>query len=262
MNAEERAVGLDRRSETAGDKTNRSSVMSPFIRKKDCAEYFEEIQPKHVYEFFKRLFDILFSALVSIVTVVPVLMIAVIIMIKDPGNPFYIHTRIGKNHKPIRILKLRSMKKRADRLEDMLTPEQLEEYRREYKLRDDPRLIGWKKPGDGSKCFGARIRQLSLDELPQIPYNVLIKNDLRIVGPRPILEEELLKYYTPEQQELLLSVKPGLTGYWQAYARNDAMYEDGRRQQMELWYVQNRSLWLDIKIVFATAIAVLKENGV
>lgn len=76
------------------------------------------------------------------------------------------------------------------------------------------------------------------------------------------MESELLENYTPEQQEMLLSVKPGLTGYWQAYARNDATYADGKRQQMELWYVQNRSFWLDIKIIFATVAAVLRKSGV
>ena len=96
----------------------------------------------------------------------------------------------------------------------------------------------------------------------QIPYNVLLKGNMSLVGPRPILESELDENYTPEQQELLLSVKPGLTGYWQAYARNDAMYEDGKRQQMELYYVQNRSLWLDVKIIFATVSAVLRKSGV
>ena len=173
-----------------------------------------EVKPKPVYEFFKRFFDIVLSALASIVVLIPIFIFAVVIMIKDPGNPFYVHTRVGRHHKKIKILKLRSMKIGADKLEDMLTPEQLEEYKREYKLRDDPRLIGWNKPGDGNRCFGAKIRQWSLDELLQIPYNILIKNDLSLVGPRPILEDELRSNYTPEQQELLLSVKPGLTGYW------------------------------------------------
>lgn len=119
-----------------------------------------------------------------------------------------------------------------------------------------------KKPGDGSKCFGARLRQLSIDELPQIIWNVCIKGDMSIVGPRPILREELDRYYTPEQQEFLLSVKPGLTGYWQSYARNNAMYEDGKRQEMELYYVEHASIWLDIKIIFATIGAVLRKNGI
>ena len=230
------------------------------IRQETSANYV--IKKKPVYEFTKRFFDIVLSALASIVLLIPILLVAVAITIKDPGNPFYLHTRVGKDRKPIKILKLRSMRKGADKLENMLTPQQLEEYNREYKIQDDPRLIGWKKTGDGSKCFGARVRQFSLDEIMQIPYNILIKNDLSLVGPRPIMEDELIANYTPEEQKILLSVKPGLTGYWQAYARNNATYADGKRQQMELWYVQHRSLWLDIKIIFATVKAVVKKNGI
>lgn len=220
------------------------------------------LKKKPVYEFTKRFFDIVLSALASIVLFTPILLVAAVITLKDPGNPFYLHTRVGKDRKPIKILKLRSMRKGADKLENMLTPKQLEEYNREYKIQDDPRLIGWKKTGDGSKCFGARVRQFSLDEVMQIPYNILIKNDLSLVGPRPIMEDELMANYTPEEQKILLSVKPGLTGYWQAYARNNATYADGKRQQMELWYVKHRSLWLDIKIIFATVLAVIGKSGV
>jgi lipopolysaccharide/colanic/teichoic acid biosynthesis glycosyltransferase len=75
------------------------------------------------------------------------------------------------------------------------------------------------------------------------------------------LRDELEENYTPEQQAMLLSVKPGLTGYWQAYARNDASYKIGARQSMELYYVQNQSLWLDMKILFATVGAVLRKRG-
>ena len=221
-----------------------------------------QVKKKTVYAFIKRFADIILSLLASIILLIPIAVVSIVIMVKDPGSPFYVHTRVGKNHKPIKILKLRSMRKNADRLEDMLTPGQMEEYKREYKLRDDPRLIGWKKPGDGSRCFGAKIRQWSIDEVLQIPYNILLKADMSLVGPRPIMENELQENYTSEQQRLLLSVKPGLTGFWQAYARNDAMYEDGKRQRMELWYVQNRSLWLDIKILFATVKAVLRKSGV
>ena len=220
------------------------------------------VKKKTAYAFVKRFADIIISLLATIVIAIPIAIISIIIMCKDPGNPFYVHTRVGKNHKTIKILKLRSMKKGADKLEDMLTPEQLEEYKREYKLRDDPRLIGWKKSGDGGKCFGAILRKWSLDELPQIPYNILFKGNMSLVGPRPIIEEELHESYTPEQQKLLISVKPGLTGYWQAYARNEAMYEDGKRQQMELWYVRNRSIWVDVKIILATVSAVVKRKGV
>ena len=203
-----------------------------------------------IYLITKRCFDLVSSLCVSLMLLVPMAIIALVIVAKDPGSPFYIQRRIGKNGKELKILKFRSMKVGADRLEEMLTPEQLEEYKREYKLKDDPRLIGYKKAGDGDNCFGAFIRRTSIDELPQIVYNICLKGNMSVVGPRPILQDELKENYTPEQQKHFLSVKPGLTGYWQAYARNDATYESGRRQQMELYYVNNASVWLDIKIIF------------
>lgn len=223
--------------------------------------YFQAQKKRRVYFFVKRCFDFFAALFASILLLIPLAAISCIIAIKDRGSPFYIQKRIGKNAVPIYIAKFRSMKMGADHLEDMLAPEQLEEYHREYKLEDDPRLIGWQKPGDSKKCFGGIIRKTSLDELPQIVWNILIKGDMSIVGPRPILEDELRKNYTPTQQKALLSVKPGLTGYWQAYARNNASYETGKRQSMELYYVENASAWLDLKIIFATVGAVLKGRG-
>ncbi len=215
---------------------------------------------KPVYDFFKRLFDILCSFLASIVLLIPMVVIAIIISAKDKGNPFYLHKRVGKNNSDLYVWKFRSMKIGADKLENMLTPEQLAEYKKEYKLKDDPRLIGYKKPGDGRTCFGARLRIFSADELPQIPFNIL-KGNMSIVGPRPILRSELEENYTPEERKLLLSVKPGLTGYWQAYARNNAEYSNRKRQEMELYYIKNRSFWLDIKIIFKTVFVVIKKDG-
>lgn len=214
-----------------------------------------------VYLLFKRCFDIASSFCVSILLLFPLLILASIVMIKDPGNPFYVQKRVGQNGKEIHLAKLRSMRKGADNLEAMLTPEQLEQYKKEYKLDDDPRLIGYRVKGDSERCFGAFLRRSSLDELPQIIWNICIKGDMSVVGPRPILQNELEENYTLEEQKLFLSVKPGLTGYWQAYARNNAHYEDGKRQQMELYYVQNASFWLDIKIIFATVGAVLHKRG-
>ncbi len=213
------------------------------------------------YLVVKRCFDFLSSLVASIVLLIPLSVLALLVYFSDFGNPIYIQKRVGKGGKVLHIAKFRSMKRGADNLEAMLTPEQLEEYRREYKLKDDPRLIGYRKPGDSSKCFGGFIRRASLDELPQILWNICIKGNMSVVGPRPILRDELEENYTMEQQKLLLSVKPGLTGYWQAYARNDATYETGERQRMELYYVQNQSLWLDIKILFATVGAVLRKRG-
>lgn len=222
----------------------------------------EEPKKKPLYDFFKRAFDIAVSLIASIILLLPMIVISILISVKDKGNPFYFHERIGKNGAAIRVCKFRSMKKGADDLERTLTPEQLEEYRKEFKLRDDPRLIGYKNPGDGRKCFGAKLRRMSIDELPQIFFNILVKGNMSVVGPRPILREELEKNYMPEEQGLLLSVKPGLTGYWQVYARNNAEYASGKRQEMELYYIRNRSFWLDIKIIFKTAGVVLQKKGV
>ncbi len=140
-----------------------------------------EVKNRPVYAFFKRLADFVLSFAASIVLIIPMAVVALAIMIKDPGNPFYIQTRVGKNGKDLRILKFRTMRKGADKLENMLTPELLEEYKREYKLDDDPRLIGYKKLGDGRTCFGARLRQLSIDELPQIVWNICLKGERDII---------------------------------------------------------------------------------
>lgn len=214
-----------------------------------------------LYRLLKRCFDFVSSLCVSIILILPMAAIALIIVFKDPGNPFYVQKRMGQNGKELGVVKFRSMIKNADHLEEMLTPEQLDEYHREYKLEDDPRLIGWAKPGDNKKCFGAFIRRTSLDELPQILFNICLRGNMSVVGPRPILKDELEENYTLSEQQMLLSVKPGLTGYWQAYARNNATYETGKRQYMELYYIQNQGIWLDIKILFATVGAVLKERG-
>ena len=217
--------------------------------------------PKPIFDFFKRVFDVISTLLVSILLVIPFILISAVIVAKDGWSPFYVHKRIGKNFKSIGVYKFRSMKKNADDIEKMLTPDQLAEYKEEYKLKDDPRLIGYRTVGDGEKCFGAKLRRSSLDELPQIMVNILILGNMSVVGPRPILESELKENYTSDEQKLLLSVKPGLTGYWQAYARNTVGYSDGERQKMELYYVQNRSFLLDLKIIFKTIEAVLLREG-
>ena len=213
------------------------------------------------YRVVKRVFDFVASLCATIVLLIPVAVVALIIFLKDHGCPFYKQKRVGKNGGTLYIWKFRSMKKGADNLEAMLTPEQLEEYKKEYKLDDDPRLIGYRKAGDGKKCFGAVIRKLSIDELPQIIINICILGNMSLIGPRPILDDEVAENYTVEEQKALLSVKPGLTGYWQAYARNNARYDDHQRQNMELYYVKNQGILLDIKILFKTVFSVLKKQG-
>lgn len=201
----------------------------------------------YVYLFIKRVFDIVMSGL-AIVVLSPILLILIILVIADDGgSPFYGHERIGKYGKRIRVYKFRSMRKDAGDLERLLTPEQLEQYKREFKIDNDPRITK----------IGNFIRKTSLDELPQL-FNIFF-GSLSIVGPRPIVEKET-KIYGNDIAKLL-SVKPGLTGYWQAYARNNATYESGERQKMEMYYVNHHSLKLDVQIIFKTFTSVLKREG-
>lgn len=211
--------------------------------------------------FVRRLCDIVLSLVLSLCLLPLSVLVALAIVLRDGGNPFYWHVRVGQNGTRLAVLKFRTMKKGADEVENMLTPDELAVYRLEYKLPDDRRLIGYKKAGDGRRCFGAVLRRTSLDELPQLWWNVLLRGNMSLVGPRPVLQEELERHYTKEERELFLSVKPGLTGYWQAFARNRACYENGARQKMELYYAQNQSLLLDIKILFRTVVAVFTKAG-
>lgn len=200
-----------------------------------------------VYLFIKRTADILLSG-IGIVVLSPVLLLlAVLVIVNDGGSPIYKHTRIGYKGKKIQILKFRSMRRDAGDLKKLLTPEQLEQYEREFKIDDDPRITH----------IGEFLRKTSLDELPQM-LNIFF-GDLSIIGPRPIVEKETEVY--GKDIAKFVSVKPGLTGYWQAYARNNATYESGERQAMEMYYVDNRSLWLDIKIFFKTIVSVIKREG-
>ena len=129
----------------------------------------------------------------------------------------------------------------------LLTPKQLRQFYTEYKVDNDPRITK----------IGKFIRKTSLDELPQL-FNVL-DGDMTLIGPRPIVQGEVVHY--KKKLKKLLSVTPGLTGYWQAYARNKATYKDGLRQSMELYYIDNRSLRLDVKIFLKTIISVIKQEG-
>lgn len=202
---------------------------------------------KHIYHFIKRLTDIA-GSLVGIILLSPIfLLLLFLVKREDGGNIFYGHIRVGYHGKKIKVYKFRSMKMNVKNLEKLLTPEQLEQYRTEFKIDNDPRITK----------IGNVLRKLSLDELPQL-FNIL-KGDISIVGPRPIVEKETQIY--GDDVEKLLSVKPGLTGYWQAYARNNATYESGERQKMEMYYVEHNSLWLDIKILFKTVISVIKKEG-
>lgn len=218
-------------------------------------------RPGCAYAFFKRMADIFLSFFLTVLFLPVSLLTALLIFARTGHNPFFLQERMGRNGKIIKVLKFRTMRQDAADLSLVLLPEELALYRQEYKLGDDPRLIGYRRPGDGTRCFGAILRRTSIDELPQLFFNILLLGNMSLVGPRPILRDELQKHYTPEEQKAFLSVKPGLTGFWQAYARNEACYSDGQRQWMELYYVAHQSVGLDIRILFRTVVAVLTKAG-
>lgn len=202
---------------------------------------------KPVYAFIKRTVDLV-VALVAAVVLSPVLLIiAVAIFAEDRGPVLYKAKRVGLHGKPIQVYKFRSMRRNADRLEDMLSPEELEEYRKNFKLEHDPRITK----------VGAFLRKTSLDELPQL-FNI-IGGSLSLVGPRPVLQEETELY--GDKRDMLLSCKPGLTGLWQSRGRSNVTYENGARQALELQYVAEQGLMLDLKILFWTVGAVLRMDG-
>lgn len=203
------------------------------------------VKKKPMYDFIKRLLDILIS-FVSLILLLPIfIIIGIAIKCTSKGKVFFTHKRVGKNGKPIGIYKFRSMVENAEALMAEFTEEQKAEFSMNFKLHDDPRITK----------VGNFLRKTSLDELPQL-LNVL-KGDLSIVGPRPIIEEETKMY--GKYKEMLLSVKPGLTGFWAANGRSNIPYS--RRRAMEIYYVKNRSLALDITIILKTFFCVFKKIG-
>jgi len=208
---------------------------------------------KKIYIIFKRFVDIV-GALVGCIVLLPLTLgIWIANMIaKDNGPVFYAHKRIGKNGKEFKMYKFRTMcmnahdmVKNEESMKRYFTKEQIEEWKENFKIEDDPRITK----------IGKFLRKTSLDEIPQV-INIL-KGELSIIGPRPVIGEELEKY--EENKEKFLSVTPGLTGYWAAHGRSDTDYEE--RMKMELYYVENLSLKLDVQIFFKTIVSVLKREG-
>lgn len=205
---------------------------------------------KDVYGVFKRIIDIL-GGFVGVILLIPVTIgvyIARKILKEDDGPLFYEQLRYGKDGKKFRIYKFRSMCVDADKkLKEYLAnnDEARKEFEENQKLKNDPRIT---KIGDF-------LRKTSIDELPQL-INVL-KGEMSLIGPRPIVDGEIEKYGT--NKDKFLSVKPGLTGYWAANGRNNITYSE--RIKMELYYVDNMSFGLDLKIFFKTIVSVIKKEG-
>lgn len=200
---------------------------------------------KIIYSIIKRVSDI-FLSLIAMLLLSPIfLVVALVIRVDSKGKIVFGHERIGKDMKKIKVYKFRTMYENSEEIFNNFTEEQKKEYYINFKLDNDPRITR----------VGSVLRKTSLDELPQL-INIL-KGDMSIVGPRPIVEKEIPKY--GEYAKEVFSVLPGLTGYWQANGRSDTTYEE--RVQMDMYYIKNRSLLMDLKIILKTFATVIKKEG-
>lgn len=198
-------------------------------------------------QILKRLFDIIVASLI-IILILPLLVYIALKIKSDNGNVIFGHERIGKGGKPFKCLKFRSMVTNShDVLKELLENDAAAkaEWNNTFKLKHDPRITP----------IGHFLRKTSLDELPQL-FNV-IKGDMSLVGPRPIISEELGRY--SDKVDYYLLSKPGMTGLWQVSGRSDVDYDT--RVYFDAWYVKNWSMWNDIAILFKTIGVVLNRDG-
>ena len=206
----------------------------------------EQLQSKKGYWFLRRGQDIIFSALALLVLLPVMAVLALVIYIDDPhGSPIFSQQRCGRDGKLFKMHKFRSMYVDAeDRLAEILKDNEMDGPA--FKMKDDPRITR----------VGHLIRKTSLDELPQL-WNVLM-GDMSIVGPRPALPREVEQY--TEEQKQRMYVNPGLTCYWQIQPRrNDISFDDW--MALDLKYIQERSFWVDWKIILKTFVAVIRKEG-
>lgn len=206
----------------------------------------------------KRVFDVL-GALAALVLLTPVMIfVALLIKLKDPSGPLiFKHRRLSRNGNEVYIYKFRTMtwkycdgpsrpyKSAEETFRAMGREDLIPEFRKNQKVEDDPRV----------SRLGRILRRTSLDELPQL-FNV-IRGELSMVGPRPIIAAELEHY--GDRQASFLALKPGLTGLWQISGRSDLSYDE--RVKLDIYYVENWSLMLDLRILFKTVFALLGKRG-
>ena len=206
----------------------------------------EILKTKNIYSrYIKRILDVLLST-IGLVVLSPVfLLIAILIKIGSKGPIFFKHKRIGKNGKEIYIYKFRTMVENAEDLIKQFTPEQMEEFKTNFKLENDPRITK----------IGKFLRKTSLDEWPQF-INVLL-GEMSLIGPRPYLPREkkdMGQYYNS-----IIKCKPGVTGMWQANGRSDV--EFNYRCKLDDYYYHNWSIWLDFTIIYKTIKGVVYGKG-
>lgn len=215
------------------------------MKSKDIHINEQQLNYQYGYRFIKRLFDLVASAIALVILSPLLLIIAICIKVDDPKGPvFYSQIRVGKDGKHFKMFKFRSMVTNADQLLEKLRAKN-EVDGAMFKIKNDPRITR----------VGRIIRKYSLDELPQLANVVL--GSMSIVGPRPPLVSEVAEYTDYDKQRLM--VKPGATGMWQVGGRNDVSFDEMVR--LDLTYIQERSIWLDLKIMFETVKIMIVPNG-
>ena len=204
------------------------------------------LKKKKLYWFGRRFQDIFFSGLAMIVLFPVMVLTALVVFIDDPhGSPIFCQIRCGRNNKPFKMYKFRSMYYDAEeRLKELIKSNEMDGPA--FKMKDDPRITR----------VGKFIRKTSIDELPQL-WNIL-KGDMSIVGPRPALPREVEQYNELQMQRMY--VQPGLTCYWQIQPnRNEISFDDW--MALDLKYIEERSFSVDWKIIFLTLKAVICKQG-
>ncbi|MGB9716314.1 MAG: undecaprenyl-phosphate galactose phosphotransferase WbaP [Thermodesulfovibrionales bacterium] len=220
-----------------------------FFREQAFALEIQNNLAKPLNIFLKRCFDFTLGSLFLALLILPIILISLLIRIDSSGSPIFSQKRVGKKGKTFRCYKFRTMYEDAEErlLEIISNNEDIrKEWEKSWKLKDDPRVTR----------VGRFLRETSLDELPQL-VNV-IKGEMSLVGPRPVIQEEIDKYYR-DSAELCFSVPPGITGLWQVSGRSNTSYD--YRIALDSWYVRNWNLWLDIVIIFKTIKVILKREG-
>ena len=200
--------------------------------------------------FIKRMFDIVFALFVLTVFSPVYLILMILVALNSRGPIFYVQQRIGKNYQPFNCIKFRTMIDNADEALETIMQESdrfRQEFQDSFKLKQDPRITK----------FGKFLRLTSLDEFPQF-WNVL-KGEMSVVGPRPLVPEELSKY--GHKIDTVLKIKPGITGLWQVSGRNDIPYP--KRVQIDVYYATSHNWLLDLWIVYKTIGVIIfpRNNG-
>ncbi|MEM5454150.1 sugar transferase [Paraburkholderia phytofirmans] len=237
---------LNRADESLSADVSADTAAGPVARRTLSAANDSDI-PSRKGDFTKRTFDIL-GASVLLLVLLPIFLVIACVVLSDGGSAFFGHPRVGRGGRSFRCLKFRSMVPKADVvLAELLATDAnaREEWNRDFKLKNDVRIT----------TVGRFLRKTSLDELPQL-WNVL-RGDMSLVGPRPIITKELERYGS--DAHYYLSVRPGVTGLWQVSGRNNVDY--ATRVALDVSYVKERSTLLDISILLRTFKVVFDGSG-